>query len=453
MFAFTGAVSCMMFIFVIPQLYLLGPLLVAIAVTCLGCSFVLLNSFLPLLTSNHPALSGNGAEAKGRLSTESDLDLREEHSNVRPRPDHHQKVADEYNRTALRLSTEISSTGVGLGYCAAVSIQCLSILVLYTMSKKRLSKSSSTLALRLVLLMVGLCWAIGTIPAVLWIRDRPGPPLTSNLHKGSSAIHVFRIYVAFAWRALWKTIKTAAKLREMRIFLIAWFLLSDGIATVSGTAILFARTELHMGTVAVAVLSITATGSGIVGALAWPRISKRFHWSTNQTIIVCLFLMEIIPIYGLLGYLPFIKSWGVGGLQQGWEIYPLGFIHGFVMGGLSSYCRAFVGQLIPPGHEAAFYALYAVTDKGSSAIGPAVVGVIVDHTGGIRPAFWFLLVMIALPVPLLWMVDVERGKKDAVNMAEIMNGPSAEAFVMRNRREEREDEGEEEGQGLLATHD
>ncbi|KAL8828213.1 MAG: hypothetical protein Q9191_002721 [Dirinaria sp. TL-2023a] len=275
----------------------------------------------------------------------------------------------------------------------------------------------------------------------------------ANLHIGSSAIRALHIYVSFAWRSLWATIKTAAKLREMRIFLISWFLLSDAIATVSGTAILFARTELHMGTVSVAVLSITATSSGIVGALIWPRISERFHWSTNRTIIVCLLLMEIIPVYGLLGFLPFVKSWGFGGLQQGWEIYPLGFIHGFVMGGLSSYCRAFVGELIPPGHEAAFFALYAVTDKGSSAIGPAVVGVIVDHTGGIRPAFWFLLVMIALPVPLIWMVDVERGKKDAVKMSEIMNRDSSEAYVMQDRREEMEDEGEEEGQGLLTTHD
>lgn len=126
--------------------------------------------------------------------------------------------------------------------------------------------------------------------------------------------------------------------------------------------------------------------------------------------------MEVIPIYGLLGYVPFVKTWGVGGLQQAWEIYPLGVIHGFVMGGLSSYCRSFFGQFIPPGSEAAFYALYAITDKGSSAFGPAIVGVIVDKTGTIRPAFAFLAVLIALPAPLIWMVDAERGRADAIRM-------------------------------------
>tara|TARA_R110002060_G_scaffold12835_6_gene18268 strand:- start:81 stop:476 length:396 start_codon:yes stop_codon:yes gene_type:complete len=102
------------------------------------------------------------------------------------------------------------------------------------------------------------------------------------------------------------------------------FLLSDAIATVSGTAILFARTELKMGTVAIALLSITATSSGICGAFTWPIISRRFKLKTNRTIVACIALMEIIPLYGLLGYVPFVKSWGVGGLQKSWEIYPLG---------------------------------------------------------------------------------------------------------------------------------
>ena len=57
---------------------------------------------------------------------------------------------------------------------------------------------------------------------------------------------------------------------------------------------------------------------------------------------------------------------------------------------------SFFGQLIPKGHEVAFYALFAITDKGSSAIGPAVVGRVVDATGSIRPAFWFLTVLVAV---------------------------------------------------------
>ena len=87
------------------------------------------------------------------------------------------------------------------------------------------------------------------------------------------------------------------------------------------------------------------------------------------------------------------------------------------MGGLSSYCRSFFGQLIPKGHEVAFYALFAITDKGSSAIGPAVVGRVVDATGSIRPAFWFLTVLVAVPAVVMRWVDEERGRREAAGVA------------------------------------
>lgn len=90
-----------------------------------------------------------------------------------------------------------------------------------------------------------------------------------------------------------------------------------------------------------------------------------------QTIIACIILFEIIPIYGLLGYVPAVKKYGAFGLQQAWETYPIGAIFGLAIGGISSFCRSVFGELIPPGNEAAFYALYAITDKGSSVFGPA----------------------------------------------------------------------------------
>lgn len=52
-FAFIGSVATMLFIGVVPELYILGGLLGVVANTCFGASFVLLNSFLPLLVRHH----------------------------------------------------------------------------------------------------------------------------------------------------------------------------------------------------------------------------------------------------------------------------------------------------------------------------------------------------------------------------------------------------------------
>jgi UMF1 family MFS transporter len=173
---------------------------------------------------------------------------------------------------------------------------------------------------------------------------------------------------------------------------------------------------------ALGLINVISTTTGVLGAFSWSFISRYFNLKPHQTILACIALFEVIPLYGLLGYLPFVQRWGVIGLQQPWEMYPLAAVYGFVLGGLSSYCRSLFGELIPPGSEAAFYALYAITDKGSSIFGPVIVGAIIDASGGIRPAFWFLAVLVGLPAPIVYFVNVERGKAEGEKLVEVIEG-------------------------------
>lgn len=53
-FALIGSISTMLFLSVVPSIALLGSLWAIIGNVCFGASFVLLNSFLPLLVRNHP---------------------------------------------------------------------------------------------------------------------------------------------------------------------------------------------------------------------------------------------------------------------------------------------------------------------------------------------------------------------------------------------------------------
>jgi UMF1 family MFS transporter len=53
-------------------------------------------------------------------------------------------------------------------------------------------------------------------------------------------------------------------------------------------------------------------------------------------------------------------------------------------------------DLLIPGKEAEFFALYEVTDKGSSWLGPLVVGLIHSATSLHHLSFIYLLVMTVL---------------------------------------------------------
>ena len=351
-FAYTGSTASSLFIFITPTFYYLAPILVIVGVASLGCSFVLLNAFLPLLVAYHDDKSSTKT-----LSSDSSCDFELEALNPDTdgsgvmRSDPHCLTRD------LERSAQISSRGVGYGYVAAVFVQILSVLILWLFSKTAIQKRHPSLSIRVILLLVGLWWAALTTPTLLWLRARPGPPLPTQQKNAFSSprsrIHTLLFYTSFSLRSFWRTLRRAISLRQTLIFLISWFLLSDAVATISGTAVLFARTELHMGTIAIALLSITSIGSGIVGAFAWPHVQKHFGLQPKSVLLCCVVGMEIIPLYGLLGYIPWCRKLGFIGLQQAWEIYPIAVLHGIVMGGISSYARSVYGPLIPEGSEAA----------------------------------------------------------------------------------------------------
>jgi UMF1 family MFS transporter len=425
-FALVGSIATILFVIVTPNIFVLGSLLAMVGNVGFGASFVLLNSFLPVLVRNHPAGIDTQAsvyesvptseeevypspiveEDSRRRSAESPLVEQSELESallpaveqVTPYPS-----SPATPSTTLQLSTKISSLGVSVGYAAAVVVQILSLVILST-------TGSSLLSLRLVLFTIGLWWLTFTIPVAFWLRPRPGPPLSR--HGGT-----WLGYLTHSWLKLGRTMLRARRLRDVLLFLAAWFMISDAVATVSGVAILFAKTTLGMTPAQLAIINIITTVAGIVGALTWSHVSRFFALKPSQTIIACICLFELIPIYGLLGYIPAIQRLGVIGLQQAWEMYPLAAVYGLVLGGLSSYCRSLFGELIPPGSEAAFFALFAITDKGSSIFGPAIVGAITDATGDIRPAFWFLAALIGLPIPLMCFVNVERGKREGAALA------------------------------------
>lgn len=389
-FAFIGAIATMLFLPVTPAVYLLGSLWAIIGNVCFGASFVLLNSFLPLLVRHHPTTK------EAIASQVPSYNSHEEHDSNRPSLDE-PSISDDVDPTTsllpqddqttahapfpaapsteMQLSTKISSYGIGIGYIAAVTVQVLSIGILK-------ATGATLFSLRLVLFVIGLWWLSFSIPAAFWLRPRPGPPLSYGKNGQSRS---WIAYVLFSWANLGRTIVRARRLKDVLLFLAAWFMISDAVATVSGTAILFAKTTLGMESSALAFINVIVTICGIAGAFTWSKISRALQLKPSQTILTCICLFELIPLYGLLGYIPAIKRYGSFGLQQQWEMYPLGAVYGLVLGGLSSYCRSLFGELIPPGSEAAFYALYAITDKGSSVFGPAIVGAITDATGDIRP--------------------------------------------------------------------
>jgi UMF1 family MFS transporter len=374
-----------------------------------GASVVAMNAYLPSLARESPEVLEAQAELdKASAPVDHDHALVSEAESVTApllgptAPDHKSPAQTAYIAALSRATSRISSQGIASGYLAGILLLLLALVPVTRMH-------GSTLSLRLAIGLSGLWWLLFSIPAAIWLPD------ASRDEAHEEGDWTATSEVRAAWTRLGATLRWSQikRLQHTFRYLAAWFLLSDGFTTITSTAILFGKTTLHMPPSSLVLIGAITPASGILGSLVFPALQRRFGWSNLFVLVLLVLLVSCIPAYGCLGFLPFVRRMRVGGLTTPGEMFGLAVYFGFAYGAFQSYARASFAALIPPGEEARWYALFSITDKSSSFVGPLIVGLIADSTGNIRYAFFFLVVMIWLAVPVLLSVDVEQGRIDA----------------------------------------
>jgi UMF1 family MFS transporter len=71
--------------------------------------------------------------------------------------------------------------------------------------------------------------------------------------------------------------------------------------------------------------------------------------------------------------------------------------------------------MIPSGHEAAFFGVYEITERGTSWIGPFLFGLVATVTGSYRHAILSLVVLFLAGMIMLLFTDTEQAIRDAGN--------------------------------------
>jgi MFS transporter, UMF1 family len=129
----------------------------------------------------------------------------------------------------------------------------------------------------------------------------------------------------------------------------------------TSTALLFAKTTLHMQPSSLVLVGVLTPSAGILGALLWPVVQRRLRLSSPLVLILLVVGASVIPLYGVIGlFSPRSARWG---LRVPAEMYVLAVYFGTQYGAFQSYVRALYAEIIPPGEEARWYGLFSITDK------------------------------------------------------------------------------------------
>ncbi|GJJ72775.1 MFS transporter, UMF1 family [Entomortierella parvispora] len=351
-----------------PSLFWLGAILSPLGWTFFNICAVFSHSYLPLYGRAHPEVLDALDRGESMLVVN--------------------KIEEQKINDLSAYSVVIANIGSILihGVCIGIS----------------LGMKESALSLELAIAFTGVWWLLWMMIVSPWLEARPGPPLP----KGTN-------WVVHSWRKTYNTMVSFHKLPEIFKFMISWFILSDGISTISSILFLILYRELSFTHSHSLIISVLLGLMASIGAYFFMIIRRIWSLTTRCMILICLGLYGLLMVY--LVCTPYFTN--KFGLRNAWEGWACTVYIGIIISTFYSSMRCLLSELCPEGDENEWFSLFLLADKGSSWLGPVVTGAIYTATHEYRTAFWFPLGLILLGGLVLLSVDVNKGKDEARTFA------------------------------------
>lgn len=253
-----------------------------------------------------------------------------------------------------------SAKGFALGYIGSVILLIISLILIEKHSVFNIEKG---VASRISFVLVGLWWISF---AQITFAKLP----ESKKHKKPQKNIVFK-----GFKELQKVFKELEHKPNLKLFLIAFFLLSISVQTVILMATLFGSSELELPTTNLIVTVILIQLVAIVGAWFFSKLSEKkgnlFALKTSifiwMFVCLCAFMLHKEQTY----------------IQ--YYFYALGGLLGLVLGAIQSLSRSTYSKLLPKTQDnATYFSFFDVTEKIAIVVGTFVYSFLLAKTGSMQ---------------------------------------------------------------------
>lgn len=298
-----------------------------------------------------------------------------------------------YDSLLVGVTTEdrydrVSALGYGMGYLGGGALFLVNVLM--TLHPEWFGIPGKAVAVRVSFLSVAFWWALFSLPLLFNVHEPRGPRTVPGLAAVGAGL-----------RQLWGTFNRIRRLREVSLFLLAYWLYIDGVHTVITMAVDYG-------------LSLGFTSDSLIGALLMVQFigfpaAILFGWIGTR-------LNTRTGIYIGVGVYALVTIWAYF-LTAVWQFYVLAALIGLVQGGVQSLSRSLYARLIPADKSGEYFGFYGMLGKFAAIIGPFLVSFTGLLSGSSRLGILSLLILFVAGGWLLGRVDVERGKADARALA------------------------------------
>ncbi|MBC8414092.1 MAG: MFS transporter [Nitrospira sp.] len=285
----------------------------------------------------------------------------------------------------------VSALGFSLGYLGGGVLFALNVWM--TLSPEMFGFADAAEAVRFSFLTVGIWWAVFSLPVFFFVKEPQSPSSVSGIEAVTQGIAQLR-----------QTFKEIRSLKNIFLFLAAYWLYIDGVDTVIRMAVDYGISIGLASKDLIRALLITQF-VGFPSALAFGYMGARI--GPKKAILG-----------GIAVYL-FISIWGAF-MSSAREFYILAVMVGLVQGGIQALSRSFYARLIPPDKTAEYFGFYNMLGKFAAVLGPALISLVVllvrqlGYSSEIasRVSISSISIFFITGGILLYFVDEEKGRQE-----------------------------------------
>jgi UMF1 family MFS transporter len=284
--------------------------------------------------------------------------------------------------------SRVSAWGYGTGYVGGGLMLLIALVLLGQGPAWGLPQDNGFIP-RLCLLLMGIWWAVFSLP-ILWIVRDKSPPRRAHESILASARQGFR--------EVGRTIRHIRAYRMLAIFLVGFLIFNDGVQTVISQASVFAGEVLHMEIAELAKVILMIQFVALPGALFVGWLADRIGQKT--TLNLCLAVWVTLLVTGFF-------------VTERWQFWTMAVFAALVLGGTQSVSRTIMGLMTPESRTGEFFGFFNLSGKAASVLGPILFSEILARTGSAHYAILSLLVFFIVGWIIIVPLNIARGQRDA----------------------------------------
>ncbi|KAG0159351.1 hypothetical protein PDIDSM_6873 [Penicillium digitatum] len=283
--------------------------------------------------------------------------------------------------------SNISTAHSNIGYLLTLVLN-LSVL---------LPLQNNSVSNNLALCLTNSYWVVLGIWWFIFQQKRPGPKIPN----GSS-------YTTVGFKQIWLAIREIRSLPQTFLYFLAYFLLADGLNTTGTLVSIIQNDAVSFSFLQITYLGITQAACSSTSTFGFWYIQRYFKFETKTMFLFTNSFSVLIPFWGMLGLWTTME----------WEFYFYNVIFGLFQAPYYAYAQTMISELMPRGYDNMFFALFGITNRASSIIGPNVIQAIINKTHNNWMGFPFLFAICAGAMIAICFVDVKKGREDCRRFTE-----------------------------------